>query len=832
MKASYNWIRALLPALSASAHELAERFTQAGLAVDSIAEFGEGTKDVIVAKVLHLEPHPHRAKLRLVTVDRGSGIQQRVVCGAPNVPDPGGLVALAPLGAYLPAVGLTLTAREIGGIPSEGMLCSERELGLSGLLNKGSGTASKDDDHDAGILILPSGCAEPGTPLRKALPGVHDFIFDIDLTPNRPDALGHLGLAREAAALYALPFGTPSPDAPPRVAEGSITQMAKVSIEDTERCPHYGAALVADVKIGPSPAWVRYRLESLGLRSINNVVDASNLILLEFGHPVHAFDLDLVRGAEIIVRRARDGEKFRTLDGVDRTLCADDLVIADAEGAVALAGVMGGENSEIRAGTSRVLIECAYFEPRGIRRSSRRHGLHTEASHRFERGVDPRAVPDVLAQTASLIAHLGQGAGVPDSIIAGVNPQEPTAVLLRESRMQSLLGLAVPLADASAILHRLGCSVQPPRDDGQGLFCYVLAPSHRPDLKQEADLIEEVIRVMGLGAVPTQLPAIKPQPPRKTALVKPRVRKAAMDAGLCEAVTMGFCSPKELAALRLAPAPFALQNPLTEDRSVMRTSLLPGLLAALARSRRHGEENVRLFSIGARFLERNEQSGLLPNEASSFAAVIAGYRDSVLTKPVPIDIYDAKGIALEIVERALRRPASVEHQPADTRLPYLHPRGAANIFAGTTLVGTFGPLHPDVISDLDLDGSCVVIELDLGAMESLGVKQPKYEPIAILPPVMRDIALIVHEDVNAGAVGDAIRQAAGELCESVTLFDLFKGGHVPAEHRSLAFHVIYRDPMAKTRPDEARTLTDEEVDRRHQAVVLAVKQQYGAVLRS
>lgn len=832
MKASYNWIRALLPNLTASAHELAERLTQAGLAVDSVAEFGEGTQDVVIARVVHIEPHPSRPKLRLVTVERGDGVQQRVVCGAPNVPNPGGLVALAPLGTRLPAVNLVLTAREIGGIVSEGMLCSERELGLVGSMNKGAVTAVSSDEHDAGILVLPADLARPGTPLRKAVPGVHDFIFDIDLTPNRPDALGHVGIAREAAALFGLPFETPAPQAPARVAQGSVGQFASVSIEDTERCPHYGAALVVDIKIGPSPDWVRYRLESLGLRSINNVVDATNLILLEYGHPVHAFDLDLVRGSKIIVRRARDGEKLKTLDSVERTLCADDLVIADAEGAVALGGVMGGENSEIRPSTSRVLIECAYFEPRGIRRSSRRHGLHTEASHRFERGVDPKGVPDVLAQTASLIAHLSGGAGVPNSLIAGVDPKEPQAVVLRERRMQSLLGVHVQLGEASSILQRLGCAVQPPRDEGQGPWVHVLPPSHRPDIKQEADLIEEVIRVKGLAAVPTQLPAIAPQPPRAQHVVKGRVRTAAINVGLCEAVTMGFCSPKELSALRLPPSSLVLQNPLTEDRSVMRTSLLPGLLSALARARRHGEENVRLFAVGARFLEPTEHTAPLPREASSFAAVIAGYRDAVLAKASPIDVYDGKGIAQEIVERALRRPSSVALQSAAERAPYLHPRGAASISVDGRAVGSFGPLHPDVVSDLDLDGACVVIELDLDAMEALGVARPKFRPIAALPPVTRDIALIVHEDVNAGAVGDAIQQAAGELCESVTLFDLFKGGHVPPDHRSLAFHVVYRDPKAAERPDEARTLTDEEVDKRHGAVVEAVKQQYGAVLRS
>lgn len=833
MKASYRWISALLPELKASPSELAERFTRAGIAVDAVVEFGAGTKDIVVAEVRKVEPHPSRPKLRLVTVDRGGGIEQRVVCGAPNVPDPGGLVVLAPLGTTLPAKGITLTAREIGGVVSEGMLCSEGEMGL---VASGKSAAGAEGEGDAGILILPKGTAKAGMPIREAVPGVHDYIFDIDLTPNRPDCLGHVGLAREAAAIYDIEWGPPSPDAPRRVSQGSsITGQVSITIEDTERCPHYGAALVVDVAIGPSPAWVRYRLESLGIRSISNVVDATNLILLEFGHPIHAFDLDLVRGSKIIIRRAREGERLTTLDGIDRALSVDDLVIADGDGAVALAGVMGGENSEIRPETRRVLIECAYFEPRGVRRTSRRHGLHTEASHRFERGVDPRAVPDVLAQAASLITALGGGSGVPDSIVAGVDPAEPTPVRLRERRMSALLGVDIKdikLAQAAHILTRLGCSVQPPRDEGEGPWLYALPPSHRPDLKLEADLIEEVLRIHGVDKVATVLPAIHPQAPRAGTPVAGRIRRAAIDVGLSEAVTFGFVSPREIAALGLPPATFALKNPLTEDRSVMRTTLLPGLLEALGKARRRGETNIRLFTTGVRFMPRTEATGLLPDEAPSFAAVIAGLRDATLQKPAEIDVFDAKGIAVEIVERATRRVATVAHQPKDRRAPYLHPRGAGDVLVEGAVVGAFGLLHPDVIDALDLGGPCVVVELDVGALERMGIKQPKFQLVPVLPAATRDIALNVPDDVPAGAVEQAIREAAGELCESVELFDLFRGGAVPAGYRSLAFHVVYRDPKAATDPDAARTLTDEEVDKRHAAVVESVRTKYGAVLRS
>lgn len=833
MKASYNWLRALLPACTSSARELADRLTFAGLEVEALTEYGAGTEALVVAEVRKIEPHPSRSKVRLVTIDRGDGVEQRVVCGAPNVPDPGGLVAFAPLGTHLPAVDMTLTPRDIGGIVSEGMLCSERELGL--------GAAGGAKTEDPGILVLPAKIAAPGTPLRKALPAVHDFILDINVTPNRPDALGHVGLARESAALHELPWHFPTPEAPARFTQAqTIDNLIRVTIEDLERCPAYGAAAVIDVVVGPSPLWLKYRLESLGIRSINNVVDVTNLVLLEFGHPIHAFDLDLVRGGKIIVRRAAEGEKLRTLDGVDRTLSPDDLVIADAEGPVALAGVMGGEGSEIRATTTRVLIECATFAPRGVRRTARRYGLHSESSYRFERGVDPNDLPDVLAHAAALLTHLAGGKGVTGNVIAGAGPAARAPIHLRERRIATLLGAPVPFAEATKILTNLGFEVRTMHGESPDASADLVPPHHRPDISMEADLIEEVMRVRGIDALPSVLPAIRPAPPRATLLLENRVRHAAAALGLSEALTYGFVSEKELAAVGAPPAAVTIKNPLTEDRNVLRTSLLPGLLTALSRSRRHGVPDVRLFAVGARVLPRTATSPELqfpedrdlPDELPSFAAVLAGSRTRPLEKPQPIDVYDIKGVAEELVTRVTSRAVRSENQPAAARLPHLHPRGAGDLFVGEICVGSYGPLHPDVGDALDTGGPAFVIELDLRALERASERVPRFVPIPMLPAATRDLALVVREEVTAGQVMAAIRDAAGELCEDVEVFDVFRGGSVAEGHKSLAFHVVYRDPRAATDPARARTLTDEEVDKKNKAVLAAVGQSFGATLRA
>ncbi len=818
MRASYGWLCELVGAgFAAPPTELADRLTRAGLEVEALTPYGEACPHVKVACVLATEPHPARAKLTLVTVDAG-GPPQRVVCGAGNVPEPGGLVVLAPLGTHLPAKGLTLEPKDIAGVISEGMLCSESELGLRVATG----------DKEGGILVLPKGLAAPGTTLASAIAESSDVVLEIGLTPNRPDGLGHLGLAREIAALYGRSFRH-APPRPARVQPGlRAAQAVSVHVEDPARCPTYGAAVVDGVSVGPSPLGVQYRLEALGIRAISNVVDATNLILMKYGHPIHAFDRDRVGGGSIIVRRAAEGERLATLDGVARTLTTDDLVIADASAPVALAGVMGGAGTEISASTKRVLIECATFAPRGVRRTARRYGMHSESSHRFERGVDTGDTDDVLAESAHLLVELAGGTAGEEVAIHGPGVPPPAPIPLRRDRMRALLGVTIPMAEAKRILELLGCreTTGAPPDAAEALA--FLPPTHRPDLTIEVDLIEEVVRVFGIDRVPSVVPAIRAGDPHKPDL-EARVVRAALEVGLSQALTFGFTSAALLRAVRAPEPQFVLSNPLGEERAAMRTSLLPGLLEAVRRARRHGVSDVRLFATGARFLPAAD-GGELPLEAKTFAAAIAGRRDAVLAKPELVDVYDAKGVALAVVERALGRSAVAERAPADAS-PHLHPRASAVVRCEGVAVGTFGVLHPAVERALDLDGPCLVVELDLDALERLGPKTPRYRPIPTLPATTRDISVTVHEDVPAGEVERAIAEVGGPLVETATVFDLFRGGALPPDHRSLAFHVVYRDPLAATAPERARTLTDVEVDERHAAVVKAIGERFGAELR-
>jgi phenylalanyl-tRNA synthetase beta chain len=828
MRVSYNWIRELLPALAAPPEEVAARLSGAGLAVDGISRFGAALAEVRVARVTAIEPHPKRSNLRLVTVEHGAGSQQ-VVCGASNVPEPPGLVVLAPLGAKLPAFPEPLAPREIGGVKSEGMLASEAELGI---------TESAD-----GILVLPPGSAEPGQTLAEVVPGAVDWIFELDVTPNRPDALGHVGVARELAALYGLRFEQPPLGSPPAEPSAELASLVEVDNRDIERCPHYAAGAVLDVKVAPSPLWLRFRLESLGVRAISNVVDVTNLLLFEYGQPLHAFDLDNVRGGRIVVRRAGEAEPFTTLDGVERRLVADDLVIADGEGAVALAGVMGGKHSEIGEKTTRVLLECAYFAPRGVRRTSRRQGLHTESSHRFERGVDYGALPRVLERAKALLGELAGGRIVPGAIHArGAAASEPT-ITLRSARLDALLGVQVPFAEATAILERLGFSVVT-HGTGSAATAEVRGVSFRPDVAREVDLIEEIARVRGFDQIPTSLPKALPRRPRRFGDLDREAALAALNLGLSEALTYAFVSAKDLENLKAPPVSVRVKNPLGEERSAMRTSLLPGLLGALAAARRHGEHAVRLFCVGATFHEPVREAsdgyrprladdvGRLPVERLRFAALLAGpRREHLVPTPADVDVYDAKAVALEMVARLTGNEASVRSLGSDPRAAGLHPRGAADVLVGDVSVGRFGPLHPDVVLAFDLGGPALVVELDLEALGGLGKVVPRYRQVPRLPAVTRDLSLVVGAELFAERVASKLAEAAGELCESIEVVGDFRGGSVPEGRRSLTFRVVYRDPKARAGADDARTLTDQEVDAVEKRMMEAARTSLGVELR-
>jgi phenylalanyl-tRNA synthetase beta chain len=504
---------------------------------------------------------------------------------------------------------------------------------------------------------------------------------------------------------------------------------------------------------------------------------------------------------------------------------------------------MGGRESEITDQTSNVLLECAYFEPRGIRRSARRLGLHTDSSYRFERGVGYAHLSQILDRAAGLLCELASGERVQGQLFVDGAPAAVRTVKLREARMNQLLGIQVPWARACDILNRLGFK----RTTEGASDAVFEVPSFRPDVELEADLIEEVARIVGLSQIPTRLPAVAPQAPTASGRLPRAVRDTAAQLGLSEAITYSFVSEADLKKVRAEAPTVRLLNPLSEERNVMTTSLLPGLLEVVRRSRRRGERNLQVFSVATRFLaplnaipageaqqarpRAAEDVGTLPEERLSFAAVLAGDRPSYLCRADEVDVFDAKGIAVELIERLTGYRATVVLAGPSDGLLHLHPRGAAILSVDGQAIGCLGPLHPDVELEFDLDGGVQIIELDLVQLESVGKRSITYQPIPRLPSVTRDIAVEAAEELAAGTLLDTIRSHAGVLCESVHLFDVFRGKGMPDGRRSLAFRVVYRAPNAATEPDKAKTLTDKEVDQQHQRVIQAVEK-LGVSLRA
>lgn len=849
MLVSYRWLTELLPDASFEPKEVEDALTAVGLAVDSVVDHESALRPLVLAEVVSVAPHPGRDSLQLVTVRAQSAslvtpvgslpprqVPQSlpalltVVCGAKNVPSPGGLVVLAGLGVKLPGVDFVLSRRDIGGVVSEGMLCSESELGLS--------------DTSSGILTYPPGAFEPGTRFIDAFPEARDVVFELDITPNRPDALGHVGIARDLAAFFECELVLAQAGGFEEEGEPSSFEI-EVENRAPDRCPRYGAAVVRNVKVGPSPDAMRWRLHRLGLRPISNVVDITNWLLLEFGQPLHAFDLNRVSQKKVLVRLAEAKERLTTLDGVERELSPDDLLICDGQGPTALAGIMGGAESEITSSTEHVLLECAYFSPRGIRRTARRQGMHTESSHRFERGTDHGGTERVMNRARYLLHTLAGGRVAPGTVRADGDAPEIPSIELHGAHLDALLGVQIPFKIVTSILQRLGFQIEYQVDSRQGAAASIRGASHRPDVTIEQDLIEEVARIRGLDNIPTVLPAIPPQSPRTSGDLERRAAETAVSLGLSEALLHAFVAPKDLTDLSAPPPVVRLSNPLSEDRSVLRTSLAPGLLEALRRSRRRGEARVQLFAVGAVFLKRSglepvsearvrlrEDEGKLPYEQPTFAAVLAGPRPEHLTlKSQDFDLYDAKAVAVQMVQRLTRQIAEVKYLGPAPRAQHLHPRGAAQVLVGQTEVGIFGPLHPDVVEAFDLDGDALLVELNLAAIEALGRVVPRYRPIPRLPSITRDLSLVVSDGTAAQGVANAIQAAAGDLCESVELAAEFRGGSVPVGHRSLTFRVIYRDPKALSSPDEARTLTDKEVEALQQNALSRVSTDFGATLR-
>ncbi len=829
MRASYKWLRELCR-FEASPDIVAARLTAAGLEVEGQKRYGD-LPGVVVAELRAARPHPERDKLTLVTLFDGEQ-QLDIVCGAPNVPPPGKRVLFARVGARLPS-GLVIAERKLGGVLSRGMICSESELDIG--------------PESDGIFVFDEELqAAPGTSATDAL-ALDDVVFEIALTPNRPDCLGHVGLARELSALFEAPLHLPELRAPRMLREAPATAPAgtrplalfsvpaanvasgpatstyvALRLSAPERCPRYATASVDGVTVGRSPFWLRYRLHVLGSRSISSVVDATNLVLFEYGYPTHAFDRDRLRGDLIEVRLAREGERVVTLDGVERTMAEDDLLICDADRALAIAGVMGGTDSGVSAHTTRVLVECAYFDPRSVRRTSRRLGLHTDASHRFERGVDPRAVPGVLARVASLIAELAGGAPTAHGFEAYPVPISPQEIPLRARRVNALLGTSLPGERMQGILCALGCEVETIAED----TLRVRAPTWRPDLRREEDLIEELARVWGYDKLPTEIPNVRASRGEEqsfTAFLR-RLKERAAAVGLTEVVNLAFCSPKQLAAARAPTTALRVANPLSEERAVLRTSLFPGLAQNVRHAQRHQVPQASLFELARVF---RPSSDVLPEERYQLALILAGTRASWVGETAPYDFYDAKGLVTGIVGSLLRGELAwtLDAELLAAQYPFLHPRRAARVARADRTLGVAGELHPDVVESLELTGPVVYAELDPSALFALRgeggplqVRQPSRFPASI-----RDLAIVVEEAVEAGQVAASLREAGAGLVEAVELFDLYRGGQLETGKKSLAFRMTYRDP--------AGTLTDQRVDEVHARVVEETRRRFAALLR-
>ena len=793
MLISYSWLKELLNLDGVSPEEAAERLTLIGLEVEGVTEIGRKLENVVVADVVTSGPHPSRPNLKVVTVNRGGGTVD-VVCGAPNVPKPGGKVALALPGARLE--GGTVEARPLGGVMSAGMLSSEKELGIG---------------EDASGLFIIDEPIPSGTPLLKAFP-IADTVLEVSITPNRGDCLSHRGIARELAASLERPFDPPSPSS--FTEEGKpASDSVKVRIDDPDGCPRYMAGVVLGVTVGPSPFALRHRLHILGQRPINNIVDATNLLLLEFGQPFHAFDLGRLQGGEIIVRRAQKGETMKTLDGADRVLTPEDLVIADARAAVAVAGVMGGLASEVSEATRNLLLECATFQPRSIRRTSKRLRLASESSMRFERGVDQEGMPLALRSLTSLVCRLSGGRAAPRPVDSEPRPFSRPKVFLRPERYRKVVGMEAGARDLVAALGRLG--LEAGTDPNERLA--VAVPSRRPDLRREEDLIEEVIRVLGYDRIPSTPPRIASSVPSPTQFQEiRRAREILASLGLFEAINYTFAPEKDLATLH-EQARIRIANPLKEDRAHMRTTLLAGLIEDLKRAINRRVEPMKLFEVGPTFRERPGET--FPEEPCKVSALLWGKRDVwVGDKESALDFYDLKGLAEAFVREFCGRSAGFELR-AD---PRLHPRSACAVLVDGTSVGVLGEIHPEIGETLDLPAGVFVFELDL-ALLLKGREKRTYFPLPRFPAIVRDVALLLDERATAAEVMAVLRHGAGPLAVQVDVFDVYKGKQVQKGRKSMAFRVTYRA--------DDRTLTDLEVDEAHQRAVQEALAAFEAVQR-
>ncbi len=849
MRLPLHWLHDYCrPGLDAAA--LAERLDLTGTKVERILHHGVvASEHFVVGRVCSVAPHPDAERLRICEVDvgAGNGAARTIVCGAPNVAA-GQLVAVATPGATL-ADGQQLRAAKLRGIVSDGMILAEDELAIG---TDHSGVLVLDDQLAPGGLSDTSGTPVavrgarplvPGMPLADVLPIATD-VLELELTPNRPDCLGVYGVAREVHAAT----GAPLAPAPWSEDAGTLGELAvaRVDVEDPDLCPRFTARVFEGVLIGPSPAWLKARLMAAGQRPISNVVDITNYVMLLTGQPLHAFDLDRVAGGRLIVRRARPGERLQTLDGVERELDEQMVVVCDEQGPTGIAGMMGGARAEVGAGTTRVLLESATWVGPNIHATSARLGLRTEASARFEKGLAPEAALEAQAVATRLLVELcGATVALGTADVGGPGPA-PAVLRLREGRVAGLIGAPIPRERQREILVALGFGVEAAPD---GLD--VAVPHHRrSDVTREVDLIEEVARMHGMEGLPATLPARRASGrlsgPQRLAR---RVQDALVERGLDEIAGWSFADPAVAERLRLGAddprrAAVALLNPMAENQSVLRTTLLASLLDAARHNAAHGTPDVRLFELGAVFQRRDGgvadvgaadaagEEGLaagdtgaddgLPRERRHLAAIICGpVRPPTWREPHPpqADVYAAKGLLAAVLD-VLR----VGWSATVTSEPFLHPGRAGAALIDGRAIGWFGELHPLVAGAWDIDGAAG-FEIDLEAVIEAAARTPQlYEELAAFPELHQDLAVTVDAALPAARVVDIVRRAAGPTLVRAEVFDVYRGEQAGEGRVSLALRLVFRSPE--------RTLTDADVARTRERILRELADEVGAVARA
>lgn len=801
MLVSLNWLADYVDIQGENPAELAEKITRSGIEVDAINLRAEDMKNVVVGHVVSKEKHPEADKLNICQVDIGGGEISQIVCGAPNV-DAGQKVIVAVPGARLPG-GFKIKKAKLRGQESNGMICSLQELGIEGK------TVPK--AYADGIFVMPAD-AEPGQDALEYL-ALHDTVLELGLTPNRSDAMSMLGVAYEVAAI--LDKEVKLPKISYTSASEKASDVFSLEVEAPEANPLYVAKVVKNVKIGPSPLWLQNRLIAAGLRPHNNVVDVTNYILMEYGQPLHAFDYDRLETKKIVVRMATEGEKITTLDDHERTLKATDLVITNGQVPVAVAGVMGGANSEVHDGTTTVVIESAYFTGSYVRQTSKELGLRSDASARFEKGVDPNRVEIAAERAAQLLAELAGGDVLEGSLVVDELDKTPKQVIVSPDFVNERLGMKIAFDEMQQILTRL----QFPFEVANGLF-YIDAPTRRQDIVIPEDIVEEIARMYGYDRIPMTLPEGASQAGSLSPYQAKRrlVRQTLEGAGLYQATTYSLTSEEQSKKYTMYTANTTkLLMPMSEERSTLRQSLIPHLVEAASYNVARRVESVALYEVGSVFLDQGQDE--LPHEIEHVAGVVTGlWVDHAWQgEKKPVDFFAVKGIV-----EALAAKLGTEISYSQAKIDGMHPGRTATIHLNDKQVGFIGQLHPTEQKRLDLKET-YVFELNLQALTAKELPTIAYTPVSRFPAITRDIALVVDRSVPASTLESIIRANGGRLVTNVRLFDLYQGEKMAEDKKSIAFSITYQDPE--------RTLTDEEVVKAHDKVVKALAEEAQAELR-